>query len=300
MGHNHSHGPPAVPASAAHRRRLVGVLAILAAIAILEIAVGFTSGSLALLSDAGHVAVDVLGIAMTLAAVQAAAIGARRGHRTFGLYRVEVLSTLANALLLGGVAAWVLYEAIGRLTNPPPVAANAMILAATAGLIGNIAAFALLRRGAREALSIRGASMEVLADTVASVGAIGAGVVTATTGWRYADPIVAAAVAILILPRAVALGRAAVRVLLEIAPRSVDLTAIRTDLGTVPGVLDVHDLHVWTVTSGMECATAHLSVAVDSESPVVLRAARAALAEHGISHATLQLETADACDDVSW
>ena len=306
MGHQHSHSPAGtggVPASAAYRNRLAVVLAILAGVAVLEIVTGLFSGSLALLSDAGHVAVDVLGVAMTLASVHAAAVGTRRGHRTFGLYRIEVLSTLANALLLSIVAAWVLYQAIGRFTNPPPVAAGAMIAAASAGLLGNVAAFTLLRRGAHEALSIRGASMEVLADTIASLGAIAAGVVIATTGWRYADPVVAAAVAVLILPRAVSLGRAAVRVLLEIAPRDVDVAAIRADLRTVPGVVDIHDLHVWTVTSGMECATAHLSVAADWPSHAVLQAARAALAGHGIWHATLQLETIGAtgsCDDVTW
>jgi cobalt-zinc-cadmium efflux system protein len=308
MGHGHSHGGSSVadstggnvPASAAHRKRLVGVLIILACIAALEITIGFTSGSLALLSDAGHVAVDVFGIAMTLAAIHAAATATRRGQRTFGLYRIEVLSTLANALLLLGVAVWVLYEAIGRFTNPPPIAATAMIFAASAGLIGNVGAFLLLRQGASEALSIRGASMEVAADTIASIGAIAAGVITATTGWRYADPIVAAGVALLIMPRAIALGRAAIRVLLEIAPRDVDLAAIHADLGTVPGVLDIHDLHVWTVTSGMECATAHLSVASAAASPDVLRAARATLAAHGIAHATVQVETTGNCGDVTW
>jgi cobalt-zinc-cadmium efflux system protein len=183
------------------------------------------------------------------------------------------------------------------------VAGVAMILAATAGLVGNVGAFALLRRGAAEALSVRGASMELLADTIASVGAIVAGAVIATTGWRYADPLVAAAVAVLIVPRAVALGRAATRVLLEIAPHGVDLGAIRTELVSLPGVVDIHDLHVWTVTSGMECATAHLSINAGSDAPAVLQAARSALAGHGIGHATVQLETVGAtggCHDIIW
>src|SRR5262249_23552327 len=152
-----------------------------------------------------------------------------------------------------------------------------------------IGAFLLLRRGATEALSVRGASMEVLADTIASAGAILAGVITLTTGWRYADPAVAAAIALMILPRAFRLGRAAVRILLEMAPHGVDLAAIRADLTTVPGVLDIHDLHVWTVTSGMESATAHLSVAPGADPAAVLGAARHTLADHGISHATVQV-----------
>ena len=305
MGHGHSHATvnPAAPASAAHRGRLLGVLAILAGVAVLEIVVGLTSGSLALLSDAGHVGVDVLGVAMTLAAVHAAATGTRGGHRTFGLYRIEVLSTLANALVLGGVAIWVLYEAIRRFQHPQQVAGWAMIVAATIGLLGNVWAFTLLRDGAQEALSVKGASMEVLADTIASVGAIIAGVVTVSTDWQYADPLVAAAVAVLILPRAVALGRAAVRVLLEIAPRNVDLDRVRTDLTDIAGVIDVHDLHVWTVTSGMESATAHLSVASGTAAAPVLDRARATLAGHGIAHATVQIETVGEtgnCGDVTW
>jgi cobalt-zinc-cadmium efflux system protein len=275
----------------------------LAGIAVLEIVVGFASGSLALLSDAGHVAVDVLGVAMTLAAVHAAASGTRRAHRTYGLYRIEVLSTLANALLLAGVAIWVLYEAIGRFQEPPHVAGTALIIAASIGLVGNVWAFTLLRRGAEEALSIKGASMEVLADTIASVGAIVAGVILVTTGWRYADPIVAAGVAAMILPRAVALGRAALRVLLEMAPRNVDIPGVEAQLKDIAGVVDVHDLHIWTVTSGMESATAHLSVANDGAAPTVLAKARACLAQHGIDHATVQIETvggAGCCADSTW
>jgi cobalt-zinc-cadmium efflux system protein len=277
------------------------VIAILATVAALEITVGILSGSLALLSDAGHVAVDVFGVAMTLAAVHAAATTASHGRRTFGLYRVEVLTTLANALLLVAVAAWVLYEAVRRLRHPPHVAAAAMIVAATIGLAGNVGAYLLLRRGAAEALSVKGASMEVLADTVASLGAIVAGVVTLTTGWRYADPVVAAAIALMILPRAYGLGRAALRILLEVAPHGVDLTALRSELATVPGVLGVHDVHVWTVTSGMDSATAHLHVAAGTDPAAVLGAARHTLAGHGISHATVQVETDGAgCGDTSW
>ncbi len=269
----------------------------------MEIIVGFASGSLALLSDAGHVAVDMLGIGMTLAAVQAAATGTRSGHRTFGLYRIEVLSTLANALLLAAVAGWVFYEAVGRFRHPHQVTGWPMIIAAAAGLAGNVGALALLRRGASEALSIRGASMEVLADSIASIGAIIAGAVIVTTGWQHADPIVAAAVAVLIVPRAVTLGRAALRVLLEMAPRDVDLERVQSDLGGISGVVGVHDLHVWTVTSGMESATAHLSVAAGTATAPVLERARATLSEHGIGHATVQIETvgerAGNCGDVS-
>jgi cobalt-zinc-cadmium efflux system protein len=216
---------------------------------------------------------------------------------------VEVLSTLGNALLLGAVAVWVLYEAIRRFATPPHVSGLAMIVAATLGLSGNVWAFLLLRRGAREALSIKGASMEVLADTIASVGAIIAGVVLVTTGWRYADPIVAAAVAIMIIPRAVGLGRAAVRVLLEVAPRDLDVSRMEAQLRDIAGVTDVHDLHVWTLTSGMESATAHLSVSDEHAAAAVLARARACLAAHGIEHATVQIETvgeAGCCADSTW
>jgi cobalt-zinc-cadmium efflux system protein len=293
----------AVPASARHRGRLLIALGLLSALAVAEIVVGLSSRSLALLSDAGHVAVDVFGLAMTLAAVSAASRPSRSAHRTFGLYRVEVVATLANAALLAGVAVWVLLEAVSRLGHPVAVAPIPLTITALAALAVNGAAYALLHRGATEALSLRGASTEVLADGIAALGALAAGVVIWLTGWRYADPLVAIGVAVLIVPRAIGLGRAALRVLLEAAPPGVDVAEIATALSELPGVLEVHDLHVWTLTSGMEAATAHLTVTEDAKTPAVLASARSVLSGRGVEHATLQLEPVDSpgcCHDARW
>jgi cobalt-zinc-cadmium efflux system protein len=167
----------------------------------------------------------------------------------------------------------------------------------------NAVGYLLLHRGATEALSLRGASTEVLADGIASIGAVAAGLVIWLTGWRYADPVVALGVAVLIVPRAVGLGRAALRVLLEAAPPDVDVTEVAAALGDVPGVLEVHDLHVWTLTSGMEAATAHLTVTRDAETAAVLVGARTVLSGQGVEHATLQLEpvgTTGCCHDAEW
>jgi cobalt-zinc-cadmium efflux system protein len=308
VAHGHQHGSG--PASARHRGRVVATLCLLAALAVVETVVGLTTGSLVLLSDAGHVAVDVFGLAMTLAAMTLAASSlgrpgesARASHRTFGLYRIEVVATLGNAFLLAGVAIWVLVEAIRRLGHPVDVAPVPLTVTALAGLAVNAVGYLLLHGGATEALSLRGASTEVLADGIASIGAVAAGLVIWLTGWRYADPVVALGVAVLIVPRAVGLGRAALRVLLEAAPPDVDVTEVAAALGDVPGVLEVHDLHVWTLTSGMEAATAHLTVARDAETAAVLAGARTVLSGQGVEHATLQLEpvgTTGCCHDAEW
>jgi cobalt-zinc-cadmium efflux system protein len=322
VAHGHQHGSG--PASARHRGRVIATLCLLATLAVVETAVGLTTGSLVLLSDAGHVAVDVFGLAMTLAAMTMAASSlprpasslprlvsgaprpgraARASRRTFGLYRIEVVATLGNAFLLAGVAIWVLVEAIRRLDHPVDVAPVPLTVTALAGLGVNAVGYLLLHRGAAEALSLRGASTEVLADGIASVGAVAAGVVIWLTGWRYADPVVALAVAVLIVPRAVGLGRAALRVLLEAAPPDVDVTQVAAALGDLPGVLEVHDLHVWTLTSGMEAATAHLTVTRDAETAAVLAGARTVLSGQGVEHATLQLEpvgTTGCCHDAEW
>jgi cobalt-zinc-cadmium efflux system protein len=308
VGHGHQHGSG--PASARHRGRVIATLCLLAALAVVETVVGLTTGSLVLLSDAGHVAVDVFGLAMTLAAMTLAVssvarpgASARGSHRTFGLYRIEVVATLGNAFLLAGVAIWVLVEAIRRLGHPVDVAPVPLTVTALAGLVVNVVGYLLLHRGAAEALSLRGASTEVLADGIASIGAVAAGLVIWLTGWRYADPVVAIGVAVLIVPRAVGLGRAALRVLLEAAPPDVDVTEVAAALGDVPGVLEVHDLHVWTLTSGMEAATAHLTVTRDAETAAVLAGARTILSGQGVEHATLQLEpvgTTGCCHDAEW
>jgi cobalt-zinc-cadmium efflux system protein len=287
-----------------HRGRLLAALLLLAGFAAVEVVAAWRTGSLALLSDGGHMFSDVLGIGMSLAAIQAAATAGVGSQRTFGLYRLEVLAALGNALLLFGVAGYVLVEAVSRLPEPPRVLSGPMLVVALAGLAANLAAFVLLRPGASDNLNVRGAYLEVVADTVASLGVIAAAVTIALTGWRYADPIVAVAVAGFMLPRTFKLAASAVRILVQAAPEHLDVAGIQTALLTVPEVTEVHDLHVWTLTSGMEVASAHLTVSGGADTARVLAAARTALQEgYGIDHATLQLEPAGAlgcCQSVGW
>jgi cobalt-zinc-cadmium efflux system protein len=304
MGAGHDHGTTALHAGAKHRARLWCAAGMLAAFMVVEAVAALITGSLALLSDAGHMFTDVLGIAMALAAIHAAAHAATDSQRTFGLYRLEVLAALANALLLTGVAIYVLVEAALRITDPPDVPAGPMLLVAGGGLLVNIVAFALLRSGAQESINVRGAYLEVLGDLLGSVGVIVAAAIIAVTGWLYADPIVAVIVALMILPRTFALGRSAVRILVQAAPKHLDVAVVRDRLAAVPGVCDVHDLHVWTLTSGMDVASAHLSLEPAAELGTVLATAREALhSDFHIDHATLQVEpvgAGGACGPAGW
>jgi cobalt-zinc-cadmium efflux system protein len=302
MGAGHGHGTEAAAggsASGRYVKRLAISLGVLAAFLVLEVLVGFATGSLALLSDAGHMFTDVLGVAMALAAIAAGRQGSRTDRRTFGLYRTEVLAALANAVLLFGVAGWVLIEAVQRFAHPPEVPGLPLMLTAAAGLGANLVVFAMLRKGAQESLNIRGAYLEVLADTLGSVGVLLAGAVTLLFGWRYADPIVAIGIGLFVLPRTWSLARQAVRILVQAAPAHVDVAAIRSD-----GVQDVHDVHVWTLTSGMEVGSAHLTVDAACDPAVVLTQAQELLAEgHHLAHFTLQVEPPGArtgCTELAW
>jgi cobalt-zinc-cadmium efflux system protein len=291
MGHGHDHGSQVLNAGEKHRGRLWWAAGLLAGFMLVEAAAAFWTGSLALLSDAGHMFTDVLGIAMALAAITAAGRAATDSHRTFGLYRLEVLAALANAALLTLVAGFVLVQALRRFTDPPDVPAGWMLIVAVGGLIINVIAFAMLRSGAKESINVRGAYLEVVGDLLGSVGVIVAAAIIAVTGWSYADPIAAVVVALMILPRTFALGRSAVRILVQAAPEHLDITEVRARLAAVPGVCDVHDLHVWTLTSGMDVASAHLSLEPAAELAAVLDTAREALHDDfHIEHATLQVE----------
>jgi cobalt-zinc-cadmium efflux system protein len=299
VGHGHDHGADAARAGGRHRGRLWAAFGLLTVFMVVEAVAAWITGSLALLSDAGHMFTDVLGIGMALAAMTAASRAANDPQRTFGLYRLEVLAALANAVLLFGVAVYVLVEAVGRLRGTAPeVAPGGMLVVATAGLLANVVAFYLLRTGATESINVRGAYLEVIGDLLGSAGVIAAAIVIAVTGWWWVDPVVAVAVGLFILPRTYQLGRAAVRILVQAAPQHVDVGTVHSRLGAVPGVCDVHDLHIWTLTSGMDVASAHLSVASESEIPTVLAAARETLQDgFGIDHATLQVEPVTAAGD---
>jgi cobalt-zinc-cadmium efflux system protein len=307
MGAGHGHGvdtATAASASGRHVRRLAISLGVLAAFLVLEVVVGLATSSLALLSDAGHMFTDVLGVGMALAAITAARNAQRSDRRTFGLYRAEVLAALANAVLLFAVAAWVLVEAVQRFADPPAVPGLPLMVTAAAGLLANLVVFAMLRQGAKESLNVRGAYLEVLADTVGSVGVLVAGAVTLLFGWRYADPLVAIGIGLFVLPRTWSLGRQAVRILVQAAPAHVDVAAVRAELAALEGVCDVHDVHVWTLTSGMEVGSAHLTVDAACDPAVVLSAAQDLLTErHQLAHFTVQVEppgTRTGCAELSW
>ncbi|MGI5214525.1 cation diffusion facilitator family transporter [Plantactinospora sp. CA-290183] len=304
MGGGHHHGGGSVWAAERHRGRLWAAFALLAALMVIEAVAALVTGSLALLSDAGHMFTDVLGIGMALAAITAARRAAADPQRTFGLYRLEVLAALANAVLLFGVAVYVLVEAVRRFAAPPQVAAGPMLAVATLGLLANVAAFGLLRAGARASINLRGAYLEVLGDLLNSVAVIVAALVIILTGWTWADPVAALAVGLFIVPRTWRLGRSAVRILVQAAPEHLDVGVVRARLAAVAGVCDVHDLHIWTLTSGMEVASAHLALDPGAEVGSVLAAARSALREDfHISHATLQVEPetpSGACGPTDW
>jgi cation diffusion facilitator family transporter len=294
MGHGHAH--TAGTAAGDHRRRLLVVLCLTLAVLAAEIVGGLLSGSLALLADAGHMATDAAGIALALGAVTLAQRPAR-GRRTFGWQRVEILAAVANGLLLLVVAGYVLVEAVRRIGEPPEIGSGLMLVVATVGLIVNVGSLAVLHRGRDASLNLRGAYLEVLADALGSVAVIVAAVVILTTGWTPADIVASVVIGCLVVPRAWHLLREALDVLLEAAPRGVDLASVRSHILGVDGVLGVHDLHAWTITSGQPVLSAHVVVTDEAlaagHGGRVLDALCECLGEHfDMAHCTFQLEAA--------
>lgn len=308
MGGDHDHGAGLARAGERHRGRLTIAFAVIFVFFIVEAIAGFLTNSLALLSDAGHMLTDVIGLGMALAAIQLASRFAdrrteTRTSHTFGLYRLEILAAFVNALLLFGVAIWVLIEAARRLFDEPEVLGLPMLVVAVLGLVANLVAFALLREGSKDSLNVEGAYLEVLADTIGSVGVIIAAVLLELFGWRWIDPVIGAAIGLWILPRTWRLGRRSVRILLQAAPEGFDLDSLGRDLADIDGVVDVHDLHVWTLTSEMDAASAHLMTRTGVDSHEILDRARQLLhATYGIEHGTFQIEpdTHTGCAQVTW
>ena len=284
-------------AAARHAPNMAGALMVSVAILVAELAAGIASNSLALLADAAHVFADVSGIALALVAVRLAA-RPRSDARTFGLYRLEIVAAAANALLLLGIAAFVFYEGLRRLIAPPEVEAGLVTLVAAGAIVANLISVRLLSAGGRESLTVRGAYLEVLGDLFGSVAVLVAGVVVLLTGWYQADALASLVVAILIVPRTVALLRDSLDVLLEATPRGVDLDHVRAHILDAPGVRDVHDLHAWTITSGMNVVSAHVVLTPDAQPGDVLDFLATCLADdYDVNHSTFQLETAE---HVAW
>lgn len=284
MPHVHS-------AAAGHRKRLIAVFGLTLSIFVFEVVGGLLSNSLALLADAGHVFTDLFGIGFALAAIWIAGRPAT-SERTFGFLRLEILAAVGNALLLFGVSAVVLYEAWRRLAEPPAVTSGLMLAVAVVGLAANGVSLYLLRDAQGHSLNMRGAYLEVMGDLLGSVAVIVAAVVIAVTGWTQADALASVVIGLLIIPRTWALLREALDVLLEATPKGIDLDVVREHVLEAPGVIGVHDLHAWTITSGMNVVSAHVVLAEDAKSGDILDHLGMCLSDDfDVRHSTFQLET---------
>lgn len=263
-----------------------------------EVAAALVTGSLALLSDAGHMLGDSIGLAMAVAAISVAQRGRVGSRRTFGFHRTEVLVAGLNGLILLGLCGWVIYQAVRRLGDPVEIDSVPVLLAGALGLVVNLAGLAILRSGSKESLNVRGAYLEVLGDALGSVAVIVSAVVVFATGWDPADTVASLVIAAMILPRAASLLRDVGNVLLEGTPAEVDLEELRTHIVGVDGVAELHDLHVWTITSGMPVMSAHVVLDDDvtrmAEAHGVLDRLRDCLSDHfDVEHSTFQLEPRD-------
>ncbi|MFI7694297.1 cation diffusion facilitator family transporter [Nonomuraea sp. NPDC049655] len=297
VGHGHGH------AGARNRWRLAVSFVLIGGFFLVELAYGLISGSLALMSDAGHMAADVVTLGAALVATRIAARPDTTGRRSYGSYRAEVFASLLAVVLMLGVAVYVVAEAIGRIGGPAEVSSGPMLVVGAFGLVVNLIALFLLRSGASESLNVKGAYLEVVADTAGSVGVIAAGWLITATGQVFWDTVIALAIGVFVAVRAISLGRQVFAVLGQHVPEGMDASVVAADLAAIEGVRDVHDLHLWTLTSGMNVATAHLVTGDQSDNHSVLDQARDLLrTRHGVAHATLQVEPDGhtGCDEVGW
>jgi cobalt-zinc-cadmium efflux system protein len=285
----HVHGTP----SSAHRGRLAAVFAVTSTVFVVELVGGVVANSLALMADAGHMFTDVVGIGLALLAIWFAGRPPTQA-RTYGFLRLEILAAVVNAILLFGVAGFVLIEAWRRLAEPSNVESGLMLGVALLGLAANGLSLGLLRRAQRESMNIRGAYLEVLGDFGGSAAVVVAAVVITLTGWTQADAVASLLIGVLIVPRTWGLIREAVDVLLEATPKGVRLDQVRTHILDAPGVADVHDLHAWTITSGVNVVSAHVVLVEGADPPAVLDYLCQCLSgDFDIEHSTFQLETWD-------
>ncbi|MFD4989126.1 cation diffusion facilitator family transporter [Streptomyces sp. NPDC058374] len=293
--HGHTHGPTTGTAAAAHRGRLRIALGITLFVMVAEIVGGLLADSLALIADAAHMATDALGLGMALLAIHFTSRPASE-KRTFGFARAEILAALANCLLLLGVGGYVVYEAVERFFFAPAETSGPLALGFGAvGLLANMVSLSLLMRGQRESLNVRGAFLEVAADALGSVAVILSALVIMATGWHAADPIASLLIGAMIVPRTLRLLRETLEILLEAAPKGVDMAEVRRHLEELPGVVGVHDLHAWTITSGMPVLSAHVVVEADQLDAAahekLLHELQECLGGHfDVEHCTFQLE----------
>ncbi|MGP4047038.1 cation diffusion facilitator family transporter [Streptomyces sp. 2A115] len=299
MGAGHEHGQAYAAAgggtaAAAYRGRLRVALSITLTVMVVEVVGGIVADSLALIADAAHMATDALGLGMALLAIHFSN-RPPSGSRTFGYARAEILAALANCLLLLGVGGYILYEAVQRFVLPTETEGGLTIAFGLFGLVANMVSLALLTRGQKDSLNVRGAFLEVLADTLGSLAVLVSAVLVLATGWTAADPIASIVIGLMIVPRTWKLLRETLNVLLEAAPRDVNMVKVRSHIRALPDVEGVHDLHAWTITSGLPVLSAH--VVVDSEAlnaighERMLHELRRCLGDHfDVEHCTFQLE----------
>ncbi|MET8903325.1 MULTISPECIES: cation diffusion facilitator family transporter [unclassified Streptomyces] len=293
--HGHAHGAPAGgTATAAYRGRLRVALGITLTVMVVEIVGGVLADSLALIADAAHMATDALGLGMALLAVHFANRPAS-DRRTFGYARAEILAALANCVLLLGVGGYVLYEAIERFLTPAGTQGGLTVVFGAIGLVANIVSLSLLMRGQKDSLNVRGAFLEVAADALGSLAVIVSALVILATGWQPADPIASLLIGLMIVPRTLRLLRETLDVLLEAAPKGVDIGEVRAHILALDGVEDVHDLHAWTITSGLPVLSAHVVVSGETLSAIghekILHELQGCLGDHfDVEHCTFQLE----------
>lgn len=279
-----------------HSRALRVALVITVVFMLTEAAGGWWANSLALLADAGHMLGDAASLGLALLAARLAQQPAS-GRRTYGYLRLEIFAALINGVVLVSIAVLVVWRAVVRLSSPPEVQSGVMLAVASAGFVANLVTLRVLHAGHTHSLNLRGAYLHVVGDLLGSVGAVLAGGIIALTAWTPADAIVSAVIALLIALSAVRLLRDSVDVLLEATPRHISLARVAEELGTIPGVADVHDLHVWTVTSGVVAMTGHAVIADLAQGQAVLAAAAERMGRLGIGHVTVQLEPERKCED---
>lgn len=273
-----------------NKKNLVIVFWLTAVYLIVELIGGLLSGSLALLSDAGHMLTDVSGIGLALMAIR---FGERPAtpSQTYGYYRAEILAALFNAVVLIGVSLYILYEAYQRFQAPPAVHSTMLLWVAGVGLVVNLIGIRIMHSGSKESLNMKGAYFEVLSDLLTSIGVIIAGIIMITTGWYLADPIISAGIGLFILPRAWSLIKDSVHILLEGTPTDVDIEKLRTAMMSISGVTTVHDVHVWSLTSGVHAMSAHAGLTEEADPERVLEALYQLITnDFEIAHVTIQLE----------
>ncbi len=292
-GHGEKAAVGSGTAAARHSGGLKWALAMTSTFMVVEVVGGLWTGSLALLADAAHMLTDVGGMLLALVAIRFAARPATP-EKTFGYVRMEVLSALANAVVLLFLTIYILYEAWQRFLAPPEILGGPMLAVAVVGLAVNLVSMKMLHAGSRESLNLKGAYFEVLADMLGSVGVILAAAVVLLTGWTLADPIIGAGIGLFIVPRTWVLLKGAVHILMEGTPPEVDVGLLERQLMDLPGVTAVHDLHVWTLTSGLDALSCHLVVEDMARGRQALLAAQQTMEKSfGITHCTIQIEDAD-------